>query len=111
MKKSKFTNEQIAFALKQAEAGTPIEEVCCKLGVSQQTFYRCKMMFAELGVFVNASKARNIVTESASIELSVWSAWLVREVITPLMKRFPKQFPNEKRFEDGRTSQFPALIL
>ena len=38
MKKSKFTDQQIAFALKQAETGTPLEEVCRKLGISQQTF-------------------------------------------------------------------------
>lgn len=42
MKKSRFTSDHIAFALKQAEPGTPIEEVCRKLGVSQQTFYRWK---------------------------------------------------------------------
>lgn len=40
MKRSRFTNEQIAFALRQAESGTPVEEVCRKLGISQQTFYR-----------------------------------------------------------------------
>lgn len=50
MKKSRFTNEQIAFALKQAEMGTPIEEVCRKIGVSQQTFYRWKKKFAGMGV-------------------------------------------------------------
>lgn len=50
MKKSRFTNEQIAFAVKQAESGTPVEEVCRKLGVSQQTFYRWKKKFAGLGV-------------------------------------------------------------
>ena len=38
MKKSKFTDQQTDFALKQAETGTPIEEVCRKLGISQQTF-------------------------------------------------------------------------
>ncbi|QDT63580.1 Transposase [Calycomorphotria hydatis] len=32
MKKSRFTNEQIAFALKQAESGVTVEEVCRKLG-------------------------------------------------------------------------------
>ena len=42
MKKSKFTDQQIAFALKQGETGTPIEEVCRKLGISQQTLYRWK---------------------------------------------------------------------
>ena len=49
MKKSKFNNEQIAFALKQAEIGKPIEEVCRKIGVSQQTSYRWKKKYAGLG--------------------------------------------------------------
>ena len=40
MKKPRFTNEQIAFALKPAESGLPVEEVCRKLGVIQPTFYR-----------------------------------------------------------------------
>ncbi len=49
MKKSKFTDQQIAFALKQAESGTAVEKVCRKLGMSQQTFYRWKKQFAGLG--------------------------------------------------------------
>ena len=39
MKKSRSTEEQIVFALKQAELGTPVPEVCRKLGVSDATFY------------------------------------------------------------------------
>jgi len=39
MKKSKFTEEQIAFALKQAESGTTVEDICRKMGISQATFY------------------------------------------------------------------------
>jgi putative transposase len=50
MKKSRFTNEQIAFGLRQVESGTPIEEVCRKLGISQQTIYRWKKKFAGMGV-------------------------------------------------------------
>jgi putative transposase len=50
MKKSKYTEEQIAFALRQAEAGTPVEQVCRKLGVSQATFFRWKKRFGGLGV-------------------------------------------------------------
>ena len=50
LKKSRFTNEQIAFGLRQVESGTPIEEVCRKLGISQQTFYRWKQKFAGMGV-------------------------------------------------------------
>ena len=45
MKKSRFTNEQIAFALRQAESGTPVEDVCRKLSIGQQTFYRWRKKF------------------------------------------------------------------
>jgi putative transposase len=40
VKKSRFTEEQIAFALKQAETGTPVAEVIRRMGISEQTFYR-----------------------------------------------------------------------
>jgi putative transposase len=50
MKTSKFTDEQIAMMLRQAEAGTPVGDICCKLGVSEQTFYRWKNRFGALGV-------------------------------------------------------------
>jgi putative transposase len=42
MKKSKFTEQQIAFALQQAEGGTTVKEVCRKMGISQATFFRWK---------------------------------------------------------------------
>ena len=45
MKRSKFTEEQIAFALKQAETGTPVGEVIRKLGIAEQTFYRWKKKY------------------------------------------------------------------
>jgi len=45
MKKSKFTEEQISFALKQAETGTPVKEVIRKLGIAEQTFYRWKKKY------------------------------------------------------------------
>jgi putative transposase len=50
MKTSKFTDEQIAMMLRQAEAGTPVGDICRKLGVSEQTFYRWKNRFGALGV-------------------------------------------------------------
>ena len=49
IKKSKFTEEQIAYALKQAESGTPVLDVCRKLGVSEQTFYRWKKKYEGMG--------------------------------------------------------------
>lgn len=49
MKKTKFTEEQIAFALKQAETGTSVQEVIRKLGISEQTFYNWKKKYGGLG--------------------------------------------------------------
>jgi putative transposase len=42
VKKGRFTEEQIAYALHQAETGTSVAEVIRKMGISEQTFYRWK---------------------------------------------------------------------
>jgi len=49
VKRSKFTEQQIAYALKQAELGTPVEEVCRKMGISDATFYNWRKKFGGLG--------------------------------------------------------------
>lgn len=48
MKKSKFTEEQITYALKQAELGTPVAEVCRKMGISDATFYNWRTKYGGL---------------------------------------------------------------
>ncbi len=50
MKKSRFSEEQIAFALRQAESGTTPAEICRKLGGTEATFSRWKRKFAGMGV-------------------------------------------------------------
>lgn len=50
VKKSRYTEEQIAYALKQAETGTPVAEVLRRMGISEQTFYRWKKLYSGLGV-------------------------------------------------------------
>ena len=49
MKKSRFSDEQIAHALRQSEAGTPVAEITRKLGVSEATFYAWKKTFGSMG--------------------------------------------------------------
>ena len=50
MKKSKFTEQQIVFALHQAEIGVKVSEVCRKMGISEATFYNWKKKYGGLGV-------------------------------------------------------------
>jgi len=50
VRKSRFTEEQIAMALRQAEAGTPVAEICRKLEITETTFYRWKKKYGGLGV-------------------------------------------------------------
>jgi putative transposase len=49
VRKSKFTEEQMAYALKQAELGISVEEVCRKMGISSATFYKWRQKYAGVG--------------------------------------------------------------
>ena len=50
MKRSTFSEEQIVYAIRQADAGTPVGDLCRQLGVSEVTFYAWKKKYAHLGV-------------------------------------------------------------
>lgn len=50
MPRKGFTEEQIGVALRQADAGTSVGEICRKLGISEPTFYRWKRKYAGLGI-------------------------------------------------------------
>ena len=50
MKKSKFTEEQILFALKQGDAGQPVADVCRRMGISDAADYVWKKRYASMGI-------------------------------------------------------------
>ena len=50
MPRKRFSDEQIAFALRQGETGTAVAEICRKLGIAEATFYRWKKVYAGMGV-------------------------------------------------------------
>ena len=48
--KKRFTEQQIAFALRQHELATPVAEILRKMQVTEATFYRWKKKYAGMGV-------------------------------------------------------------
>ena len=67
MKRKRYTDEQIAFALRQAEGGTAVEEICRKLGVSEATFYRGKKQAAGMGT-VEIRRLKQLEEENVKLK-------------------------------------------
>jgi putative transposase len=88
MKKSRFTEEQIAFALRQAESGVPIVEVCRKMGVSEQTFYRWKKQFAGMGV-AEVRRLKQLEEENRKLKSLVADLSLDRQILQDALKGKP----------------------
>jgi putative transposase len=65
--RARFTEQQIAFAQKQAELGTPIEEVCRKMGISDETFYVSKKKYGELGTS-ESRRLRQLEEENSKLK-------------------------------------------
>ena len=86
MKKSRFTNEQIAFALRQAETGTPVTEICRKMGVSEPTFYRWKKKFDGLGVS-EVRRLRELEDENKRLKALVADLSLDKQILQDVLSK------------------------
>jgi len=86
MKKSKFSEEQIAYALRQAESGTAIADVCRQLGISEATFYRWRKKFAHLGVS-ELRRLRSLEDENARLKRVVADLTLDKHMLAEALRK------------------------
>lgn len=86
MKKSKFTESQIVFALKQTETGTSVEEVCRKMGISEATFYNWKKKFGGLGIS-ELRKLRQLEEENQQLKKLVADLSLDKQMLQDVLKK------------------------
>ncbi len=86
MKKTRYTEEQIAFALKQAETGTRVEEVCRKMGISEATFYNWKKEFGGMGV-TELRRLRQLEEENQRLKRLVADLSLDKEMLQEVIKK------------------------
>lgn len=86
MRKTAFTEEQVAYALRQAESGTPVVEVCRKLGVSEQTFYRWKRKFAGMGV-AELRRLRQLEEENHQLKQLVADLTLDKHMLQEVLRK------------------------
>lgn len=66
MKRSKFTEEQVIYALRQAESGAPVGDACRQLSVAESTFYASKKQYAHLDVS-ELHRFRQLGTENSRL--------------------------------------------
>ena len=85
MKRTRFTDEQIAFALRQAESGTPVKEVCRKMGISEQSFYRWKRKFAGMGV-VEVRRLKQLEEENRKLKQLVADLSLDKAMLQDVLR-------------------------
>jgi len=88
VKRSRFTEEQIAFALKQQEVGTPVEEICRKMGISDATFYNWKKKYAGLGPS-ELRRLKQLEEENAKLKRLVADLSLDKAMLQDVLKRKP----------------------
>src|SRR5690625_7980961 len=67
MRKSRYTDSQIMAILKQAQAGTPVPELCREHGMSSATFYKWRAKYGGMDSFMIA-RLKELEAENARLE-------------------------------------------
>ena len=86
MKRKRCSEEQIAFALRQAESGTTIEDICRKMGISEPTFYRWKKVYAGMGVS-EIRRLKQLEDENAKLKRVVADLTLDKAMLQDVLRK------------------------
>ncbi len=86
MRKSRFTDQPFAFALQPAEAGTPVAEVCRKMGVSEPTYYRWRQKYGGL-MPSEVRRLRHLEEENTRLRKLVADLTLDKEMLSEVIRR------------------------
>jgi putative transposase len=86
MKKSRYTEEQIAFALRQAESGQPVADVCRQMGVSEASFYVWKKKYGKLGI-TEIRELRQLRDENARLKRLVADLTLDKHILGEVIRK------------------------
>jgi putative transposase len=86
MKRSRFTEEQISYALRQAESGTPVVDVCRQLGVSEASFYVWKKNYGKLGL-TELKELRQLRDENARLKRVVADLTLDKHILGEVVRK------------------------
>ena len=86
MRRKRFSEEQIAFALRQAESGTAVAEITRRLGVSEQTFYRWKRKYAGLGV-AELRRLKQLEEENRKLKQLVADLSLDKQILQDVLSK------------------------
>lgn len=84
--KKNFTNEQIIYTLRQAEGGTSVAEVCRKMGITEQTFYRWKKKFAGMDV-AELARLRQLEDENSKLKSLVADLTLDKHMLQEVLRK------------------------
>lgn len=86
MKKVRFTEEQITYALRQAESGKPVADVCRQLGVSEQSFYRWKRKYEGIGI-AELKRLRSLEEENRKLKRIVADLSLDKHILQDVISK------------------------
>ena len=86
MKRSKFTEAQIVFAIKQSEMGVAVAEICRKMGISEATFYNWKKKYGGLGV-TELRRLKQLEEENFKLKQIVADLSLDKQMLQDVLKK------------------------